>query len=330
MVWIKFLISIGIIFYCGRKLSHYGDVISKKTGLGGGFVGVILLGAVTSLPELITTISSVAFVKEVNLAWGNILGSNLLNLTILACSDIIIKRTDINRVFDHGNILTGCFSIIITAVCTIGLITGKDLILLGHVSIYSILILLIYFLGAYILYRNAVKSKLDVKEEPDKSVNISNLKLFSLFFLNAALIIIAGISVTYACEEIAKITGLGATFVGTLFLAIATSLPEIVVSVSAIRLGQITMAAGNILGSNFFNISILGASDFFYKSGSGSLFLDAAKINLITAIIFIIVTNIILIGIIHRSKRKIFRFGYDSIIVIMLYLLTFYYLYQSV
>ena len=330
MVWIKFLISIGIIFYCGRKLSQYGDIISKKTGLGGGFIGVILLGAVTSLPELITTISSVAFVKEVNLAWGNILGSNLLNLTILACSDIIIKRADINRVLDDGNILTGCFSIIITAVCTIGLITGKDIILLGHVSIYSVAVLLIYFLGSFILYKNAVKSKTVATEEDVNGVNVSNLKLFSLFLLNAALIILAGVSVTYACDEIAKITGLGATFVGTLFLAIATSLPEIVVSVSAIRLGLISMAAGNILGSNFFNISILGVSDFFYKNGSGSLFLDASKINLLTSTIFIIVTNIILIGMLYRSKKKLLRFGYDSIIVIILYLMTFYYLYRSV
>jgi cation:H+ antiporter len=306
MVWLKFLISIGIIFYCGTKLSYYGDVFSKKTGLGGGFIGVILLGAITSLPELITTISSVSLVKNVNLAWGNILGSNLLNLSILGFADIFIKNSSKLRIFDKGNILTANFSIIITAIALIGILTGKDFILFNHLSIYTVIILIVYFSGSYILYRNAKKEQLnniEVKKDED-FYNISNGKLFLIFLINALLIIVAGINVTYACNDIAKITGLGSTFVGTLFLAVTTSLPEIVVSVSSIKLGAISMAGGNILGSNFFNISILGFSDLFYTKGTGSLYLDAAKINALTGIMFIIITNIIIAGMIYRSEKR--------------------------
>jgi cation:H+ antiporter len=329
MVWLQFCISIIIIFYCGRKLSYYGDVISKKTGLGGGFIGVILLGAVTSLPELITTVSSVSLVKQVDLAWGNILGSNLLNLTILCFCDVFIKKNNEIRIFDRGNVLTGNLSVIITLISLIAIATGKDLIFFHHVSVYTVLILSVYVTGSFLLYKSAVADKNDSGIEPEQT-DIENAKLFLIFGVNAALIIVSGISVTYACDEIAKITGLGATFVGTLFLAIATSLPEIVVSASAIKIGAVSMAGGNILGSNFFNISILGFSDIFYTSGSGSIYLDASKINLFTGIMFVIVTNIVLGGMILRSDKRFFKFGFDSIVVIILYILTFYYIYEAI
>ncbi len=329
MIWLEFTVSIIIIFYCGRKLSYYGDVISKKTGMGGGFIGVILLGAVTSLPELITTISSVSFVKQVNLAWGNILGSNLLNLAVLSFCDIFIKKNQEIRIFDRGNVLTGNFSVIITLISLVALITGKDFIFFHTFSVYTVLILTVYVTGSFVLYRTAVSEKEEMLIEKTEA-DISNAKLYVVFALNAFLIIAAGISVTYACDEIAKITGLGATFVGTLFLAIATSLPEIVVSVSAVKMGAISMAGGNILGSNFFNISILGFSDFFYRAGSGSLYLDASKINLFTGIIFVIVTNIVLTGMVLRSDKRFLKFGFDSILVMTLYILTFYYIYEAI
>ena len=332
MVWLKFVISLFIIFYCGRKLSLYGDILSDKTGLGKGFIGVILLGAVTSLPELITTISSVKFVKEVDLAWGNILGSNLLNLTVLSFCDVFIKNSEAIRIFDKGNVLTACFSIIITAIATLGLITGKDFIFFKIFSIYTIFILLIYISGSFILFRNAKKEKnsfnVNNSDSIDKDV-VSTKKIVLIFIVNALLIVTAGISITYACDEIAKITGLGTTFVGSLFLALATSLPEIVVSVSAIRLGAISMAGGNILGSNFFNVSILGFSDFFYNSGSGSLYTDASHVNLLTSTIFILVTSIIVAGMIYKSDKRFMKFGLDSIIVIILYLFTFYYIFSA-
>lgn len=330
MVWIKFLISIIIIFYCGRKLSFYGDILSQKTGLSGGFIGVILLGAITSLPELITTISSVSLVKNVDLAWGNILGSNLLNLCILSVADIFINKQDKIRIFDKGNVLTGSLSIIITSFSLIGVLTGKDLIFFHRISIYTVIILFVYFAGSYILFRNARKEMaLPQNEGIEEISEISNIRLLLIFLINALLIVAAGINVTYACDEIATITGLGATFVGTLFLALTTSLPEIVVSVSAIKFGAISMAAGNILGSNFFNISILGFSDIFYNSGTGSLYLDASKINALTGIMFIIITNIILMGMIYKSNKRFFKLGYDSIIVIILYIITFYYIYEA-
>ncbi len=326
MVWIKFLISIVIILICGYKLSKYGDTISEKTGLGKGFVGVLLLGAITSLPEVITTISSVSLVKNVNLAWGNIYGSNLLNISVIAFCDFLILDKDFRK-FNKNNVLTGALGVIITVIGIIGIAVHKTWIIFSHISLFSILILGTYIIGTYVLYLNerARKANSDyVKNNKEKLEN----KIFIYFFLNALLIVIAGVNVTYACDEIARVTGLGSSFVGSLFLAIATSLPEIVVSISAIKLGAVSMAIGNILGSNFFNVSIIALSDLFYTINSKSIFYDASHIHILTGLIFIILTNIYLTGMVLEAKKRFLRFGYDSIIILILYFLTFSYIFK--
>ncbi len=325
MVWLKFIFSIIIIFFSGSRLSRYGDTISETTGLGKGFVGVLLLGAITSLPELITTISSVSLVKDVNLAWGNIYGSNLLNLSVIAFCDIFIKNKYF-RIFNKNNILTGILGIIITAVGICGILMHVDWVFFNHVSIFTVIILITYISGAYILYLNEKARKSEIDKFTIKNKN-DNTKIYLLFFIHSLLIIAAGINITYACEDIAKITGLGTSFVGSIFLALATSLPEIVVSITAIKLGAVSMAVGNILGSNFFNVSIIGISDIFYTSGSRSIYFDASKIHAFTGTIFIILTNIYLVGMILGSKKRIFKLGIDSILIIFLYFLTFYYLF---
>ncbi len=325
MVWLKILISIIVILICGYKLSKYGDIISEKTGLGKGFIGVLLLGAITSLPEVITTISSVSLVKNVNLAWGNIYGSNLLNLSVIAFCDFLIKEYDFRK-FNKNNTLTGALGVIITGIGICGIAIHKKWLIFSHISIFTILILITYLVGAYVLYLNErIRQK---KDNNKHNVERLDKKIFLYFLINAFLIILAGINVTYACDEIAKITGLGSSFVGSLFLALATSLPEIVVSVSAIKLGSVSMAVGNILGSNFFNVSIIGLSDIFYTSGSSSIFYDASNIHILTGIIFIILTNIYLTGMILEAKKRFLKIGYDSIIIIFLYLATFSYIFK--
>ena len=325
MVWVKFLISIIVILICGYKLSKYGDTISEQTGLGKGFIGVLLLGAITSLPEVITTISSVSLVRDVNLAWGNIYGSNLLNLSVIAFCDILIKDNDFRK-FNKNNVLTGALGVIITSIGICGIAVHKKWLILPHVSIFSIIILVTYIAGAYVLFLN--EKNRNSKQEVNNYRNRLDKKIFLYFTINAILIIAAGVNVTYACDEIAKVTGLGSSFVGSLFLALATSLPEIVVSISAIKLGAVSMAVGNILGSNFFNVSIIGLSDIFYFSKSGSIFYDASKIHILTGIIFIILTNIYLTGMVLGAKKRFIKFGYDSIIIISLYIATFFYIFK--
>ena len=85
MIWFKFALCLVIILFAGIKLARYGDAIAEKTGLGRVWIGLVLLAAITSMPELVTGVSSVALVKppEPDLAMGTLLGSCSLNLAIL-------------------------------------------------------------------------------------------------------------------------------------------------------------------------------------------------------------------------------------------------------
>jgi len=85
VIWIQFAACTAIILYSGTRLSLYGDVIAEKSGLGRTWIGVILMASVTSLPELVTGISSVAIYNLPNIAAGDVLGSCMFNLLILAC-----------------------------------------------------------------------------------------------------------------------------------------------------------------------------------------------------------------------------------------------------
>ena len=83
MVWLQFILCVVIITIAGIKLSQYGDAIADKTGLGGTWIGVILLATVTSLPELVTGISAVTYANAPDIAVGDVLGSCVFNLLII-------------------------------------------------------------------------------------------------------------------------------------------------------------------------------------------------------------------------------------------------------
>src|SRR5574342_315577 len=89
MVWLQFALCAGVIFFAGARLSYYGDVLADKTGLGRTWIGVALLASVTSLPELITGISSVALVGVPDIAAGDALGSCMFNVVIIALLDLM-------------------------------------------------------------------------------------------------------------------------------------------------------------------------------------------------------------------------------------------------
>jgi cation:H+ antiporter len=138
---------------------------------------------------------------------------------------------------------------------------------------------------------------------------------YSLF---AVIIVITALFLPYFVEHIAEETGLGKSFAGTLFLAISTSLPEIAVSLAAIRMGSIDLAIGNLLGSNLFNILILFLDDLFYTKGL--LLKDASDVNLLTVFFVLMMTGVAIIGFIFPSKRKKILLSWDTFTIFALYL----------
>ena len=100
-LWLGFLICTAVIVYSGIRLSKYGDIIAEKTGLGRMWIGVVLMASVTSLPELVTGISSVTYAGVPNIAIGDVLGSCVFNMLILAFLDAIYKPMPISAKAHH-------------------------------------------------------------------------------------------------------------------------------------------------------------------------------------------------------------------------------------
>ncbi|MEW6651587.1 MAG: sodium:calcium antiporter, partial [Chloroflexota bacterium] len=262
MVWLVFLLSAFVVVLAATRLAEFGDVLALRTGLGGLFFGVIFIAAATSLPELLTTINAVHF-GEINLAAGNLLGSNMVNIAMLVVLDILFRKKRILRTAALKHALSGSLaSLLIGAVVFFMLAQIEWQI--GWVGIDSLILIMFYFGAVWLLQRDRIKSdeRYEVKDLP---AGLPGWKtaIFGFLAASAALIYVSPWLIR-STAEIAIITGLGATFIGTTLLALVTSLPELVATISAAKIGADDMAIGNLFGSNMFNMFALGLTDFFY------------------------------------------------------------------
>ena len=314
-----FLVCAAIIFFAGKRLSYYGDRLAKFTGLGKAWIGLILMAAVTSLPELMVGISSSVIVQSADLAVGDILGSCAFNLGVLSMMDIFTPKD--RPLFSHvsrSHILAGAFGIILVALVGLSLFLDEDIVVSPFVGLTSVSFLVVYLIAVKSIY-NYQQGKSTHSEHPQKGAGktktLKQVVIRYTFF--ALIIIVTALALPYFAEHISEATGLGKSFVGTLFLAASTSLPEIAVSIAAIRMGSTDLAVGNLLGSNLFNVLILFLDDLFYTKGH--LLKDASDVNLLSAFFVIMMTGVAIIGFIFPSKEKKFIMAWDTFTIFCLY-----------
>jgi len=310
-----------VIVYAGTRLCKYGDIIAEKTGLGGTWIGVVLLASVTSLPELVTGISSVTYAGVPDIAIGNVIGACVFNMLILAILDAIYRPMPVLSKALQGNILSAGFGIFLLSTVAISLVLGNRIFRLGWVGLYTPLLVLIYLFAMKLVYLYERKQvsvfikemAVELKYE-DISVKTALLK----FCINAVFVIVAAVFLPKVGEGIAESTGLGLTFVGSIFIAMVTTIPEVVVSIAAVRMGAIDLAMGNLFGSNIFNIFILAIDDFFFMKGP---ILSLVNQNhIISALFAIAMTSTAIIGLTYRAEKRTLFLALDSIVIMLLYL----------
>jgi len=326
-LWLEFALAAAIIVFAGIRLSRYGDVIAEKTGLGRTWIGVLLMAAVTSLPELITGASSVILFDVPNIAVGDVLGSCMFNLLILAMLDVHTGYSiPLSTRAHRGHVVTAAFGVLLLGIASLSLAAPSAVPQIGWFGASSVLFIVIYFVAMRTIYLDERRRIIHEVAEQAQYGEISKSRAFTLYALNAALVIAAATYLPSIGERIAESTGLGRTFVGTFFIAIATSLPEIVVSVAAVKMGAIDLAVGNLLGSNVFNIWILGLDDLLYRKGP--LLSHVTPTHLISAISAIVMTSIALIGLSYRAEQKRLFLAWDSLGIAVVYAIGTYVLYS--
>ncbi len=323
-----FIICAALIFITGRNLSKYGDAIADQLGLGKAWIGLILMASVTSLPELVVGISSVTIVESPDLAAGDVLGSCVFNLMILSVLDVFVKGSPLFTRTSTTHVMAGTMGIILVAMAGLGIFLTEEITITPWIGLTSMAFIIVYFFAMRVIYfferSNAIA--------PDIAANhlqnsIPLKKAVSLYFLNALVVISAALFLPGFAETIANETGLGESFVGTLFLAASTSFPEMAVSFSALRMGSFDMAVGNLLGSNLFNILILAVDDMFYVKGH--LLKDVSDINLVSVFAVIIMTSVAIAGLTFQKRgKKRFILATDTFLILSVYIVNLILLYQ--
>lgn len=325
-----FIACAAVIIFSGSKLSIYGDQIAELTGLGKAWVGLILMASVTSLPELITGISAVTIINAPDLAAGDIFGSCMFNLLILSMLDAKIKRP-LFSIVKSSHILVVIFGIILLTVVGVAIYLNNQIPSILWMSSFTFLIIAIYLVSVWGIFKYEQADLINSIEIRHAYTSYDKAELKSVignYALHALIVIGAAVFLPYFGEHIAAYSGLGNSFFGTLFIAAATSLPELVVSIAALRMGSLDMAVGNLLGSNVFNIFILAIDDIFYRTGS--LYSAISSSHLLSVFIIIIMSAVVALGLLFRPEKKHFWvFSLDTFIIILLYLSLISYLFLN-
>ena len=323
MVWIQFIICTALLVLAAKQLSQYGDVLAEKTGLGRTWMGAVMLAAATSLPELVSGTSAVVLLDAPNLAVGAIFGSCLFNLALIAIMDLIYQPGTILSAVKEGHLLSAGLGILFIGIASTSILLGPLLngpVVLG-VGATSLVLIGLYLISTRLLFRFEKRRQIEVQAERAEQLDYAHIparKAYLIFGLSVLAVFGLGLWLASIAEEISATTGLARSFVGNLFLAVATSLPEVVVSLAAVRLGAIDLAVGNVLGSNLFNIAILAVLDIAYQRGN--LWASLSPVHALAGLIALTMTGVVVVSLIYRASPKTpYRFNWDGVALLAMY-----------
>lgn len=326
--WATFILSAGLIVAAAMQLARSGDVLAARTGIGGMFIGVLLLAGATSLPEMLTGINAV-LIGSPDIAAGNFFGSSAFNMLILAILDILSRDRRILREAAYRHVLSGGLGIFI---CTIVLFfIGANPIIetfgfkVGWIGLDSLIIVAVYVYSIRLIDQEG-KEQVSAEMSAEELTSVPSLRSGILSFVGASLVlVIVSPLMVNAADKIAVVTQLGESFVGSTLVAMITSLPELVTSIAALSIGAPEMAMGNLFGSNMFNMLAISITDLFYVPGR--LLGAVSPAFIVTGMLGVMMMALAVIGNVAKLRR--FKFmELDSILMVMLYLGGMYILYQ--
>ncbi len=312
----------GALLFIGLPFARVADALADRTGIGEALAGALLVGATTSLPGIITT-GVAAAAGEPSLAVANAVGGIAVQTTFLAIADLTYRKANLEHAAASlPNVLQ---TMVLIALVGLVLAAGgsPEATTLG---IHPATILLV---SGYVYGLVLVRSTRDlpmwrprptdetVRDEPEPEVEQVRLtKLWGQFAAMATVIALAGFAIAASGISLVRSTPLSGSVVGGLITSVLTSLPELVTAVAAVRIGALTLAVGDIVGGNTFDILFVAVADVLYRPGSVYHALDADTAFLLA--LTVILTAVLAAGLIHRSKRGI---GFEGVGILMIYIL---------
>jgi len=331
IVWLKFALCASALIYAGYKLSYYGNIISEKTNLTKSLMGFFFLSLATSLPEFVTSGSSASVFHSADLALGDLFGTIIINLMIIALLDLIQGKGALMIKAKQSHILCIALTVILLTCVSFSVLLRKslnsNLTVLG-MGAESWLLIFIFLIGLKLIWgmeRREGKTSLASKQSSPLKESLSLRRSVVGFSLSFLAIVFLGIWLAAVASEIVEIMDWSETLVGTFLLGLVTSLPELIVSISALRF-NVDMAIGNILGSNFFDLMIIPLCDSLL--GQSQIFSLVNSSHLFTLTLAVLMNSILIVGLIYRSSKSFLKMGWEIIAMTVTFAAGTYFLFS--
>lgn len=323
-----FLIAVLCIALAGTRMAKVADKLADATGLGEAFVGALFLGGSTSLAGIVTSVTAAAH-NHPELAVSNALGGIAAQTVYLGIADLTYRKANLEHAAASAATLTQATLLVTLLAIPLAAMASPPMSVLG-IHPASLIIPIAYFFGLRLISeaqtspmwrpRHTAETQLEeLTVDKTKSVGLGWMWLQ---FAGLALIVaIAGYVVGAAGISISTQSGLSESLVGSLFTAISNSLPELVTTVAAVRQGALTLAVGGVLGGNSFDVLLVAISDLAYRQGSIYQVLSSQQVFIVA--LTILMTGILLLGLLRREKHGIGNIGFESVLLLILYLSGF-------
>lgn len=326
LIFVAATLAIG---YAGTKLAGLADRLADRTGLGEAVTGTVLLGLTTALPGLTASVTA-AVEGYAALSISNAMGGIAVQTAALAVGDIFYRKANLEHAAASApNMLQTSILVFLLSIVLVTL-TGPD-VTVAHIHPSTFLLIAAAAVAFYLVYRTSERpmwrprqTPETVEDVPEPFAHLESLpKLIFGFLLAAAVVTAAGVAVAESAGTVTEQTGISQTLMGGLFTAIATSLPELVTTVAAVRRGALTLAVSDIVGGNFFDVLFVAMADLAYLQGSIYHAGDVSMGDLFLTGLTILLNVMLLIGLLYRQKSGPANIGFESVLMLVIYVAGF-------
>ena len=328
---IFFLLATTAIAVFGSMMTKLADELADITGLGEALIGAVLLGGSTSLPGITTSVTA-AFEGHAELAFSNAIGGIAVQTAFLAIADVSYRKANLEHAAASiANLMQGALLVSLLSIVIITISAPQFTIY--HIHPASFLLIAAYIFGIKLVSKAQTEPMwqprftLETKLDKIEKIKITSAKLSFIwikFILLASIVCGAGYIVAECGVVLSSKSGLSQTFIGGLFTAFSTSLPELVTSIAAVRQGALTLAVAGIIGGNCFDVLFVAFSDFAFREGS--IYGSVNSNQLFIIALTILMTGILILGLLRREKYGIGNIGFESFLILVLYFSAFIFL----
>lgn len=326
-LWLNFLLFIFAAFVIARsgtRLVRVADQLADRTGIGEAMTGALFLGASTSLPGIATSVTA-AWHGHAELAMSNAFGGIAAQTAFLGVADCFNREANLeHQAASLPNILNG--TLLIALLGTVMLAVELPATTALGIHPVTPVLFIGYILGMRLVHRSHHHPQwrprwthLTRPDEPDPAPDepLSLRRLLVTFGALAGVLALAGWLVAHTGVSLAQKTGLAESFVGGLFTAVATSMPELFTAIAAVRQGALTLAVGDIIGGNAFDVLFAATADLAYRNGSIYHAISHRERFLVT--LALVMTGIMVMGLVSREERGVANIGFESFLILLLY-----------